>query len=124
LLKNDYWNAPYGCVPIAEPQRMDRRCVCVCVCVFIPVLQLLVMTTRSAWHTVSLRSARSLMVMPSARARPLKEASRSTAPVQNPGSMVQIWGTGGREEGGEGGEGRADGLNTSFNTSVLIKMIL
>lgn len=59
-------------------------------CILSPVEQLLVMMVRRAWHTVSLRSARSLIAIPSTRAMPLKEASRSTGDVQKPGSMVQI----------------------------------
>lgn len=56
----------------------------------LPVLQLLLMIVRSAWQTVSLRSGRSLIAMPSVRAMPLKDASRSTGHVQKPGSMVHI----------------------------------
>lgn len=61
-----------------------------CVCVHaVPVLQLLLMRVRRAWHTVSLRSARSLMAIPRMRAIPLKDDRRSTGHVQKPGSMVQ-----------------------------------
>lgn len=58
--------------------------------VLLPAEQLLLMMVRRAWHTMSLRSARSLMAMPRTRAMPLKDASRSTGHVQKPGSMVQI----------------------------------
>lgn len=61
-------------------------------CVLLP-LELLLMMVRNAWHTVSLRSGRSLMAMPIVRAMPLKASNRSTGHVQNPGSMVQIWRT-------------------------------
>lgn len=58
-------------------------------CVFLPV-ELLFMMVRKAWHTVSLRSGLSLIIMPRVRATLLKDASRSTGHVQKPGSMVQI----------------------------------
>lgn len=57
----------------------------------LPVLQPLLMRVRRAWHTVILRSGRSLMAIPRVRAIPLKDARRSTGHVQKPGSMVQIW---------------------------------
>lgn len=66
-------------------------CLSVNMAIFLPVEQLLLMMMRRAWHTVSLRSGRSLMAIPSTRAMPLKEVSRSTGHVQKPGSMVQIW---------------------------------
>lgn len=56
---------------------------------FIPV-ELLLMMVRRAWHTVSLRSGRSLIAIPSVRAMPLKESNRSTGHMQKPGSIVQI----------------------------------
>lgn len=59
-------------------------------CMFLPVLQPLLMRVRRAWHTVSLRSGRSLMAIPRVRAIPLKDARKSTGHVQKPGSMVQI----------------------------------
>lgn len=58
----------------------------------IPASQPLVMRVRRAWHTVTLRSGRSLMAVPSVRASPLKEAATSLGFVQNPGRRVQIWG--------------------------------
>lgn len=65
-------------------------CLSVNIAIFLPVEQLLLMMMRRAWHTVSLRSGRSLMAIPSTRAMPLKEVNRSTGHVQKPGSMVQI----------------------------------
>lgn len=58
----------------------------------VPASQPLVMRVRRAWHTVTLRSGRSLMAVPSVRASPLKEAATSVGLVQNPGRRVQIWG--------------------------------
>ena len=52
------------------------------------------MRVRKAWHTVTLRSGRSLMAVPSVRASPLKEVATSVGLVQNPGRRVQIWGEG------------------------------
>lgn len=49
------------------------------------------MRVRRAWHTVTLRSGRSLIAVPRVRARPLKEAATSVGLVQNPGRRVQIW---------------------------------
>lgn len=60
-------------------------------CVLVPVEQLLLIRVRSAWHTESLTSGRSLMAMPSVRAKPLKDSSRSTGHVQKPESIVQIY---------------------------------
>lgn len=58
----------------------------------IPASQPLVMRVRRAWHTVTLRSGRSLMAVPSVRASPLKAVVTSVGLVQNPGRRVQIWG--------------------------------
>lgn len=57
-----------------------------------PASQPLVMRVRRAWHTVTLRSGRSLIAVPRVRASPLKEAATSVGLVQNPGRRVQIWG--------------------------------
>lgn len=57
----------------------------------VPAWQPLVMRVRRAWHTVTLRSGRSLMAMPSVRASPLKEMATSVGLVQNPGRSVHIW---------------------------------
>lgn len=56
-----------------------------------PASQPLVMRVRRAWHTVTLRSGRSLMAMPSVRASPRKEEATSVGLVQKPGRRVQIW---------------------------------
>lgn len=58
----------------------------------IPASQPLVMRVRRAWHTVTLRSGRSLMAIPRVRASPRKEAATSVGLVQKPGRRVQIWG--------------------------------